>query len=39
MVAVGVCDEYLSELVASNQFHDLLHAIGIELVEDIVKQE
>ena len=39
MVAVGVCDENLSELVACNKSHDLLHAVGIELVEDVVKQE
>ena len=39
MVAVGVGDEYLAEAVAGHQSDDLLHAVGIELVEDVVEQE
>ena len=39
MLPIGVCNEYLSELVAGHEFHDLLHAVGIELVEDIIEQE
>jgi hypothetical protein len=39
MLPIGVCNEYLSELVACHEFYDLFHAVGIELVEDIVEQE
>ena len=39
MFPIGVCNKDLSELVACHQFHDLLHAVGIELVEDVVEQE
>ena len=39
MVAVGVGDKDLPELSAGHQAYDLLHALRIELVEDIVKQQ
>ena len=39
MVAVGVGNEYLSELVTGHQADDLLHAFGVQFVEDVVEQE
>jgi hypothetical protein len=39
MVTVGVGDENLTELLAGHQLDNLLYALGIELVEDIVEQE
>ena len=39
MVAIGVGDEYLAETLARNEFHDLLHAFRIELVEDVVQEK
>ena len=39
MLAVGVCDEYLTEVVAAHQFDYLLHASRIQFVEDVVEQE
>ena len=39
MLAVGVGDEDLSEGVAGDEVDDLLHATGVELVEDVVQQE
>ena len=37
--AVGVGDEDLAEGIARDQIDDLLHTLGIELVEDVVEQE
>lgn len=37
--AVSVGDEYLSEVRGANQFDDVFHTVGIELVEDIVEQQ
>ena len=39
MVAVGVGNEYLSELVTGHQADNLLHAFGVQFVEDVVEQE
>ena len=39
MLAVGVGDEDLTELLASDELHDLFDAAGIELVEDVVEQQ
>ena len=39
MVAVSVGNKDLSEIVASNQIHNMLHALGIQFVEDIIQQE
>ncbi len=37
VVAVGVGDEYLAEIVAGYQAHNLLYTLGIEFVEDVVQ--
>ena len=39
MVAVGVGDEYLSELIAPHNLYNLLHPGSIEFVENVVEQE
>ena len=39
MVAIGIGDEYLSEVVAGHQTYNLLHTLGVELVEDVVEQQ
>ena len=36
---VGVGDKNLSEIIASHQLHNLFHAPGIQLVENIVEQQ
>ena len=38
MVAVGVGDEDLAELVAGHQPDNLFNTVGIELVEDVVQE-
>ena len=35
VVAVGVGNEYLAELIACHQAYNLLYTGGIELVEDV----
>ena len=37
--SIGVGDEYLSEVIGRDQFDDLFHPLGIELVENIVEQQ
>ena len=39
MAAVDIGDENLSEGVARDEADDLLHARGVEAVEDVVEQE
>jgi hypothetical protein len=39
MISVGVGNEYLSEVIASHEFYDLLHAPGIQFVNDVIEQE
>ena len=39
MVAVGVGDEYLSEVGTGDELHDLFHTVCVELVENVVKQQ
>ena len=39
MVAIGICNKYLSIIFTRHESHDLLHALGIELIEDIIQQE
>jgi hypothetical protein len=39
MVAVGIRNEYLTETVAGHQAHNLLHPLGVKLIEDIVEQQ
>ena len=39
MVAIGIGDEYLSEVVAGDEAHYLLHTLGIELVKDVIEQQ
>ncbi len=39
VVAIGIGDEYLSEVVAGYQTHYLLYSLCIELVEDVVEQQ
>ena len=39
MLAVSVCYEYLSEILTGYHLNDILHAVGIEFVEDIVKEQ
>ena len=39
MVAVGVGDEYLAEVAARDQSYDLLYALSVEFVEDVVEQQ
>ena len=38
MLAVGVCNKNLPELIAGHQFHDLFHAVSIQLVEDVIEE-
>ena len=39
VLAVGVGDEDLAEVVAGHHLHDSLHAAGIKFVEYIVEQQ
>ena len=39
VLAVGVGDEDLSEGIAGDDVDDLLNALGIEFVEDVVEKE
>ena len=39
MVAVGVRDEDLPKVVSAYQPDDLLHALCVEFVEDVVEQQ
>ena len=39
VLAVGVGNEYLPERRLGNDTHDVGHAMGIELVENIVEQQ
>ena len=36
VLAVGVCDEDLTELFAANQTNDTFHTLRIQFVEDVV---
>ena len=36
--AAGVCNEYLSKVLVADIRNDAFHAVGIEFVEDVVKQ-
>ena len=39
MISVGISNENLTELIAAYEFYNLLHATGIEFVENIVEQQ
>ena len=39
VVAIGVRDEDLSKIVSAYQPDDLLHALCVEFVEDVVEQQ
>jgi hypothetical protein len=39
MLSVGVCNKDLSEVVACYQTDNLFYPLGIQFVEDVVKQE
>lgn len=39
MVAIGVGYEYLTETVTRHQLYDTLHTVGVQLVEDVVKEQ
>ena len=39
MFTVGVRDEYLAEVVPRHIFYNTRHATGIQLVENVVKQQ
>ena len=39
MIAVGVCNENLAEIVSSHQMHNLFHPIGIQFVKDVIKEQ
>ena len=39
VLAVGVGDENLSETFALQETDDVLHACGVEFVEDVIEQE
>jgi hypothetical protein len=39
MLAPGVGNENLSELLAGNQPDDMAYALGVEFVENIIEQE
>ena len=39
MVAVCIGNENLSEVIAAHQFHNLLHTLCVEFVEDVVEQQ
>ena len=39
VVTIGIGNEYLSEVITGYQTDNLLHALGIELIEDVVEQQ
>lgn len=39
VVAIGIRHEGLSKTVAADQFYNLLHTAGVQLVEDVIQQE
>ena len=39
MVAVSIGDERLTKLIAPDESHDALHAMRVQAVKDVIKQQ